>query len=73
MQEFGAVTLGDRSMVGQCPLEALIQVRILIAQPAFEKQYAAPLPEAAEPGKQPKPTSLEVLGDGSGIVDRNTG
>ena len=26
-------TLGDRSMVGQCPLEAFIQVRILVAQP----------------------------------------
>ena len=25
--------LGDRSMVGQCPLEAFIQVRILVAQP----------------------------------------
>jgi hypothetical protein len=25
--------VGDRSMVGQCPLEAFIQVRILVAQP----------------------------------------
>ena len=29
------VLLGDRSMVGQCPLEAFIQVRIQIAQPVF--------------------------------------
>ncbi len=28
---------------------------------------------AAEPGKQPKPTSLEVLGDGSGNVDGDSG
>ena len=27
--------LGDRLMVGQCPLEALVQVRILVAQPEF--------------------------------------
>jgi hypothetical protein len=27
--------LGDRSMVGQCPLEAFIQVRILVAQPTI--------------------------------------
>ena len=31
-----AAKLGDRLMVGQCPLEALVQVRILVAQPRFE-------------------------------------
>jgi hypothetical protein len=28
--------VGDRSMVGQCPLEAFIQVRILVAQPEIQ-------------------------------------
>ena len=46
--------LGDRSMVGQCPLEALIQVRILIAQPDIRERI---------PEDQPKPTSLEVHGE----------
>ena len=30
-----AAVLGDRLMVGQCPLEAFVQVRILVAQPNF--------------------------------------
>ena len=50
-------------MVGQCPLEALVQVRILVAQPSFERR----------PEEQPKPTSLEVVGNGSGNIDGDSG
>ncbi len=51
-------------MVGQCPLEALVQVRILVAQPSFRVKV---------PEEQPKPTSLEVVGNGSGNVDGDSG
>jgi hypothetical protein len=60
------VELGDRSMVGQCPLEAFILVRIQVAQPDFSPAFRNNQNAA-------KANQLGGIGDGSGNDDSTAG